>query len=57
MKLIKNKMKKDKIVWRCQKKGDNKHVITVNIRNNSIFESMRADLRKLYYTSYYFTIL
>ena len=36
MKLVKNKMKKDKIIWRWQKKGENKHQTKIIIRNNNI---------------------
>ena len=46
MKLVKNKMKKIKLFG---KNEDNKHVITVNIKNKSIFQSMRTDLRILYF--------
>ena len=46
-------MKKDKIIWRCQKKGENKHQVTVNIRNKSIFESTKTDLRILYFLLFY----
>ncbi len=29
--------KKDGLIWRCKHKGNNKHDIKCNIRNNSIF--------------------
>ena len=46
-------MKKDKIVCICQKKGGNKDVINVNIKNKSKFESMSTDLRILYFLIFY----
>ena len=49
MKLIENKSYADEYVWRCFKKGDNKHDIKQNIRVNSIFEDVKTDIRLLYF--------
>ena len=49
MKLIENKSYTDEYVWRCFKKGDNKHDIKQNIRVNSIFEDVKTDIRLLYF--------
>lgn len=40
MHLTNNKNFKDKICWRCTKKGNNSHDIKINIRNGSIFSLM-----------------
>ena len=49
MKLIENKSYSDEYVWRCFKKGDNKHDIKQNIRVNSIFEDVKTDIRLFYF--------
>ena len=53
MKMNKPKNKKVGYVWRCTKEGINKLVIKINIRVNSIFNSMKADLRILYFNIFY----
>ena len=53
MKLNKSKNKKDGYVWRCSKRGLNKHDIKNNIRYQSIFEDMKTDIRLLYFIIFY----
>ena len=45
--------KKDGLIWRCKHKGNNKHDIKYNIRNNSIFENSKADIRLLHFIIFY----
>ena len=48
--LIDNVNYKDGCVWRYVKKGNVKHDIKINIRNNSIFENeIKTDIRFLYF--------
>ena len=49
MKLIENKSYLDGLAWRCFKKGNNKHDVKQNIRENSIFENIKTDIRLLYF--------
>ena len=49
MYLINNKNFKDKICWRCTKKGNNSDDVKINIRNGSIFSQMKCDLRIIYF--------
>ena len=53
MKLVSNKKRVDGKIWRCTKKGSNKHDIKVNIRKDSIFEIFKTDIRILYYLLFY----
>ena len=45
--------KKNGLIWRCKHTGINKHDIKCNIRNNSIFENLKADIRILYFIIFY----
>ena len=53
MKLSKNKKRIDGKIWRCTKKGANKHDNKINIRAGSIFENIKADIRILYFLLFY----
>ena len=45
--------KKDGLIWRCKHTGINKHDTKCNIRNNSIFEESKTDIRILYFIIFY----
>ena len=47
MNLTSNETYIDGLVWRCVKKGINKHGVKTNIRQNSVFENLRTDMRLL----------
>ena len=49
MKLVENKSYVDGCVWRCLKKGNNKHDNKQNIRTNSIFDNVKTDILLLYF--------
>ena len=53
MKLVKIKNRIDGKIWRCRKKGDDNHDIKLNIRNGSIFENIKTDIRLLYFIVFY----
>ena len=53
MNINKNKNNKDGIIWRCKKSGINKHDEKKNIRNKSIFENTKIDIRILYFILFY----
>ena len=49
MKLVKDKKHLDGMIWRCRKRRINKHDNRINIRNGSIFEKIKVDIRMLYF--------
>ena len=53
MNLVSNKQRVDGKIWRCKKKGSNKHDIKLNIRIGSIFENFKTDIRILYYLLFF----
>ena len=53
MKLVKDKKRVDGRIWRCSKKGNNKHDNRINIRNGSVFEKFKTDIRILYFLIFY----
>ena len=53
MKLVKNKNNIDGKIWRCRTKGEDKHDIKLNIRNGSVFENIKTDIRLLYFILFY----
>ena len=53
MKLVNDKQRVDRKIWRCSKKGNNKHDNRLNIRNGSVFENFKTDIRILYFLIFY----
>ena len=53
MNLNSDNSKKDGLIWRCKHTGYNKHDIKCNIRNNSIFEQSKSDIRILFFIIFY----
>ena len=53
MKLEKDKKHLDGIIWRCTKRGINKHDNRIDIINGSIFEKIKVDIRMLYFLIFY----
>ena len=53
MKLVNDKLRVDGKIWRCSKKGYNKHDNRINIRNGSIFEKFKTDIRIIYFLIFY----
>ena len=49
MKLVKDKKLLDGIIFRCTRRGINKHDNRINIKNGSIFEKIKVDIRMLYF--------
>ena len=53
MNLNSDNSKKDGLIWRCKHIGYKKHDIKCNIRNNSIFEQSKSDIRILFFIIFY----
>ena len=53
MKLVKDNKRVDGRIWRCSKKGNNKHDNRINIRNGSVFEKFKSNIRILYSLIFY----
>ena len=53
MKLVKDKTRIDGLIWRCAKRGINRHDNRINLRKGSIFEKIKVDIRMLYFLIFY----
>ena len=53
MKLVTNKHRVDREMWRCTIKRSNKYDIKLNIRKGSMFEKFKTGIRILYYLLFY----